>query len=54
MQYIDFGQLPALGYKAFSQCFASKTSSLNEGLMQAAEHLLFLPVPKMSMVCRTD
>lgn len=30
-----------LGMKAFSQCFASKTRSLNEGLnLQAAEHFL--------------
>lgn len=44
MRYIDFGQLPAPGYKAFSQCFASKTRSLNEGLnLQAAEHFLTDP-----------
>lgn len=42
MLYIDFGQLPVLGYKAFSQSFASKTSSLNENLIQpAAEHSPF-------------
>lgn len=55
MCYIDFGQLPAHGYKAFSQSFASKTSSLNEGLiLPAAEHSLFLLRSLASVVCRAD
>lgn len=55
MRYIDFGQLPALGYKAFSQNFASETSSLNEGLiLPAAEHPLFLLRSLTPTVCRVD
>lgn len=55
MSYIDFGELPALGYKAFPQSFASKTRTLNGSLiLPAAEHPLLLLRSLTSTVCRTD